>query len=110
MRSFRGRWSWIPDSRLRGFRNDQLLVLQSLHSVLVERRLHAAAIELQRALGADRVGALEDPVLPRAQPAENLRFHRLRTGETQVSLHARESIGANDDALLHHHSHLVVAL
>src|SRR5262245_39971534 len=70
------RGSWIPDSRCRGFRNDLLLVLRSLNPVLVERRLHAAAVELQRALGADRVGTLEDPVLPGGQAAEDFRLHR----------------------------------
>src|SRR2546428_12680916 len=33
------------------------------------------AVHLQRALVADGVRALEDPVLPRGQPSEDLRLH-----------------------------------
>ena len=47
---------------------------------------YAAAVALQRAVLADGVGPLEDPVLPRAQPAENLGFHGFRTGEAQIGL------------------------
>ena len=37
--------------------------------------------------------ALEDPVLPGGQPAEDLRLHRLGAGEAQVRLHAGERVG-----------------
>ena len=75
---------------------------------LGEGRRHAAAVELQRALLADRVRPLEDPVLPGGQTAENLGFHRLRAGEAQIGLHAGHGVGREAGALLQHHAHLVV--
>src|SRR4030095_1883243 len=39
----------------------------------VEARLLAGAVDLERTLLADRVRALEDPVLPRRQPTEDAR-------------------------------------
>src|SRR5689334_341235 len=63
------------------------------HSFLPEHRLHAAAVELERALFADRIRPLEDPVLPRGQTAEDFGFHRLRTGKAQVRFHAGHRIG-----------------
>src|SRR5574340_499711 len=61
-------------------------------AVPVERGLVALAVDLQRALVADRVGTLEDPVLPRAQAAEDTREHVLGAVEAQVGLHAGERI------------------
>src|SRR6187431_2785221 len=54
------------------------------HPVLVERRRDAAAVQFQGALLADRVRALEDPVLPGGQPSEDLGLHRLGAGEAQI--------------------------
>ena len=48
---------------------------------------------MQSSLGADRVGAQEDPVLPRGQPSEDLGFHRLGTNEPQVGLQPTEGVG-----------------
>src|SRR3954462_14334420 len=44
----------------------------------VEFRPSLLAVDLQCAFFTDGVGALEDPVLPRGQPAEDLRLHGLR--------------------------------
>src|SRR5262249_22328983 len=52
----------------------------------IEFRTPLLSVHLQRAFVADRVRALEDPVLPRRQPAEDLRLHRLRSREAEVGL------------------------
>src|SRR5262249_14717240 len=39
------------------------------------------SVDLQRALVADRIRPLEDPVLPRRQAPEDFRLHRFRSGE-----------------------------
>ena len=49
--------------------------------VAVVGRARAGAEAAQRAVGADGVGALEDPVLPRREAGEDLRLHRLRADE-----------------------------
>ncbi len=74
----------------------------------VEVRPRAGAVLLQGAVGADRVRTLEDPVLPGGEPGEDLRLHRLRAGEPQARLHARERIGRKAGALLEEKSDLVV--
>src|SRR5207248_112437 len=73
-----------------------------------EVRLNAAAIALERAVVADRIGALEDPVLPRAQAAEDLGLHRLRAGEAQVCLHRAQRIRREAGAPLEHDPQFVV--
>src|SRR6478672_4561479 len=83
------------------------LFASSLDSLRIELGLHAAAVALQRALGTGRVGALEDPVLPGREPAEDARLHRLRTGEAQVRLHAGEAVGGEGGALLQEDAHLI---
>src|SRR5262245_56979959 len=80
----------------------------SLHSRHIEFRLLAAAVAAQRALLADRVGALEDPVLPRGQPRKDFRFHRLWPGEAQACVHAGEAVEREACALLEEHADLVV--
>src|SRR3954451_25159165 len=50
----------------------------------IETGALAGAVALQRHLVADRVRAIENPVLPRAEPAEDLRIHRLRPGGAQI--------------------------
>src|SRR6185437_8480268 len=79
----------------------------SSHSPHVERRLLAGAVAFERALVADGVGALEDPVLPGGEPGEDFRFHGLRPGEAQVGFHAGETVGREAGALLEKHPHLV---
>ena len=52
-----------------------LSVLRRSHSSRIERRLLAAAVALERALLPDRIGPLEDPVLPGRETREYFRFH-----------------------------------
>src|SRR5919201_178081 len=56
----------------------------SLHPRHIELRLLSGAVAAQRARFTDRVGALEDPVLPRGQAREDFRFHGLGADEAQV--------------------------
>src|SRR5262245_41167426 len=65
------------------------------------------AVERERSALADGVGPLEDPVLPRGEPAEDLRLQRLRAGEAQARLHAGERVGREARALLDREAHLV---
>ena len=62
----------------------------------------------QRALGPDRVRALEDPVLPGRQAGEDLGLHGLRSDEAEVRLHAGQRVGREAVALLEQQSYLVV--
>src|ERR1700733_6173883 len=72
----------------------------------IEHRLLPGAVALERALLADRVRPLEDPVLPRAQPGEDFRFHRLRPGEAQIGFEAGEAVRRKARALFEEHAHL----
>src|SRR6266567_8929637 len=74
----------------------------------IELRLLAGAVTPQRAVLADRVGALEDPVLPRGQTREDFRFHRLGSDEAQIRFHAGEAVGREAGALLQEYADLVV--
>src|SRR5947208_1316506 len=74
----------------------------------IELRLLAGAVAAQRALLSNRIGALEDPVLPGGEAGKDFRFHGLRTGEAQIRLHAGEAVGRKGSALLEEHAHLVV--
>src|SRR5687768_4862244 len=58
------------------------------------------AVERERAALADRVRSLEDPVLPRRQAREDLRFHRLWSGEAERGLHAGHGVRRHGCALL----------
>src|SRR5437773_3077585 len=79
-----------------------------LNSRHIELRLLAGAVAAQRAVFADRVGALEDPVLPRREAREDFRFHGLRPDKAQVRFHAGEAVGGKARALLQKHPYLVV--
>src|ERR1700732_758223 len=74
----------------------------------IELRLLAGAVATQRALLADRVGALEDPVLPRGEAGEDFRFHGLGPDEAQIGFHAGETVGRERGALLEEHPDLVI--
>ena len=64
----------------------------SLTPVVVSNdRLLAGAVALERALFADRVGALEDPVLPGGQPGKDFRFHGLRVRRSADWLRGRSA-------------------
>src|SRR5882757_4969035 len=64
-----------------------------LNSRHIELRLLAGAVAAQRAVFTDRVGALEDPVLPRGEAREDFRFHGLWANEAQIGFHAGETVG-----------------
>src|SRR6201996_122790 len=80
----------------------------SLHPCHIEFRLLAASITAQRALLADRVRALKNPVLPRGQARKDFGLHRLRTDEAQIGFHAGEAVRREAGALLHEDADLVV--
>src|SRR4051794_19245542 len=63
------------------------------HSLRIKHRLLAGAVAFQRAFFANRIGALEDPVLPSGQTGENLGFHGFRATEPQVRLETSETVG-----------------
>src|SRR5882724_1092539 len=66
----------------------------------IEFGLRSSTVNLQGALLADRVRALEDPVLPRGEAAEDARQHRLRAGEAQARFHGGKRVGREAGALL----------
>src|SRR2546423_10752071 len=70
------------------------------YALPVEFRLGAGAVDLERAVLADRVRPVEDPVLPGGEAAEDARQHGLGAGEAQARLHAGERIGRQAGALL----------
>ena len=74
----------------------------------VEAGLLAGAVDLERALLADGVRALEDPVLPGGEAAEDARHHVLLAGEAQVRLQAGQRVGRHRGALLERDADLVV--
>src|SRR3984957_3907497 len=74
-------------------KNYSLLATRPLDPRHVELCLLAGAVAPQRAVFADRVGALEDPVLPGRQPREDFRFHGLGANEAQIRFHAGEAVG-----------------
>src|SRR5689334_19581833 len=80
----------------------------SSNSRHIEFRLLAAAVAPQRAFLADRVRALEYPVLPRGQTRKDFRFHGLRPDEAQIGFHAGEAVGREAGALLLEDADLVV--
>ena len=59
-------------------------LLALLHSRHIKLRLLAGAVAAQRAVFTDRVGALEDPVLPGGESSEDAGLRRFRAGEAQI--------------------------
>src|SRR5262249_48816307 len=80
----------------------------SSHPLCVVGRLLAGAVAAQRAFLADRIGALEDPVLPGGQPRKDFRFHGLWPAKAQVGLEPGEPVRREARTLLEKHAHLVV--
>src|SRR5689334_11170837 len=74
----------------------------------IEHGLLAGAVATQRAVFADRVGALEDPVLPSGEPRKDLRLHRLRPAEAEVRFQASQTVGREARALLEEDADLVL--
>src|SRR5438132_5603930 len=73
----------------------------------IERWFLTGAVAFERAFLADRVGALEDPVLPGSEAGKDFRFHGLGTCETQVGFETGEAVGREARALFKEHAHLV---
>src|SRR5882672_4019606 len=86
------------------------LATRRLNPRHIELRLLAGAIAAQGAIFADGVGALEDPVLPRGEAREDLRFHGLGSNEAQIGFHPGEAVGRKTGAFLEEHPHLVVPI
>src|SRR5215510_7888828 len=59
------------------------VVWPDLRSPVIELRLRRLAVIGERAVFADRVGTLEDPILPCRQSSENFGVGCLRAGEAQ---------------------------
>src|SRR6201982_34276 len=78
------------------------------HPARIERRLLAGAVALERALLADGVGALKNPVLPSGEAGEDFRFHGLRAAEAQIGFEPAEAVGGKARALLEKHADLVL--
>src|SRR5262245_61112680 len=76
------------------------------HPARVEHRLLAGAVALERALLADGVGALENPVLPSGEAGEDFRFHGLRAAEAQIGFEPGQAVGGKARALLQKHADL----
>src|SRR5712672_2306110 len=76
----------------------------------IDLRLIAGAVAPQVALLADRVGGLEDPVLPRGQAREDFRFHGFGSDEAQIRFHAGQAVRREAGALLEEHPDLVVPI
>src|SRR5262245_31958380 len=91
------------DPRFRGDDSEQ-----ASHPPRIERRLLAGAVAPERALLADRVGALEDPVLPGGEAGEDLRLHGFGAAEAQIGLEPGEAVGREARALLQEHADLVL--
>src|SRR6478736_5081111 len=77
------------------------------HSPRVEDRLLAGAVALERALLANRIGTLEDPVLPGGEAGEDFRFHGLGAAEAQIGFEPGKAVGREARALLEEHADLV---
>ena len=78
------------------------------NSLLIKSRADAGSVAAQRSLLADRVGTLEDPVLPGAQAPEDLALEGFRSGESQVRLHPGQGVGGKAHPLLERDADLVV--
>src|SRR6201999_2651939 len=82
----------------------------SLHPRRIELRLLAGPVAAQRAFLADRIGALEDPVLPGGETRKDFRFHGLGSDEAQIRFHAGQAIRREAGAFLEEYPHLVVPI
>src|SRR5258707_10844423 len=79
-----------------------------LRALPIELRPSLLSVHFERALLADRVWPLKDPVLPRREPPEDLRLHRLRAGEAKVGFETRHCVWRKRRARLDRLAHLVV--
>ena len=79
-----------------------------LDTVFVEFAADTCAVSLESTRFAHRVGALENPVLPRAQPAEYARLHGFGTGESKVGFHSGQGVGREAGALFQENPDVVL--
>ncbi len=77
-------------------------------AVPVELGLVALAVNLERSVFANGVGALEDPVLPSGQASEHAGEQILRSVEAQIGFHACEGVWRHGHAFLDCDAHFVV--
>src|SRR5260370_14287712 len=80
------------------------------HSCRIELRLLAGAVTFERARVANRIGPLENPVLPSGETREYFRFHGLRPGETQIGFQSAQGIGRKTRAFLQEHADLILPI
>src|SRR5438477_2625393 len=87
--------------------NASIQDLTRLNPFPVEFRFGAAAVDLQGALLAHCIGAVEDPVLPGGEAAEDACLQGLGPGEAQACFHCGERIGREARALFDGEANLV---
>src|SRR6516164_6853602 len=85
-----------------------MLGLRFLYSFAVETRPTTAAVSLQGAVLANRVGPGKDPILPGRQTAEDLGRDSLAAGKAQIRLHSGQCIGGEACTLLERQPDLVL--
>src|SRR5688572_33158860 len=76
-----------------GQRYSEFCRRRSLRPLEIEMRTPFAAVSHQRALLADGVRTLKNPVLPRGKTTEDFRLQCLGAGGAQVRFHSRQRIG-----------------
>src|SRR4051812_5924949 len=86
------------------------LAMTKSHPLRIEYRFLPRPVAAQRALVADRVGPLEDPVLPGGETGEDFRFHGLGSAEAQIGFHAGEGVGREARAFLQEDADLVLPI
>src|SRR5258708_19435442 len=103
-------WSWLREKTWMARSSPAMQQQTFLRPRHVELRLLPGAVAAPRAVFAEGVGALKDPVLPGREAREYFRFHGLRTDEAQIGFHAGEAVGRERGAFLEEHPHLVVPI
>src|SRR5579883_1818441 len=74
----------------------------------IELRPFAGTVKAKRALLAEGVGPLENPVLPGGEARKDLGFHGLGAYEAQIRFHAGQPVGGKAGALLEKHAHFII--
>src|ERR1700747_395262 len=73
-------------------------LLRFLDSLPIEFHRGTGAIDLERAVRSDGVGANEDPVLPGGKTAEDAGFEGFRVAEAKIGFEAGECVGRERSA------------
>src|ERR1700761_6254470 len=84
------------------------MTLILLYALWVEIGPDTGPVTFKRPRLADRIGALENPILPSGQAAEDAGFHGFGANETQIGLQARQRVGRERGALFKDQAHLVI--